>query len=103
MRATVLIELRQARRRRRLQRLDVADALYRGYLTVLGGAVGVYLLANLPEDTRLSAAQIASAAASGPARVGLVVAVLVGLAVRSGARGGPLLLEAPDIQHVLLA
>src|SRR5712691_2280637 len=100
---TVVTELRLARRRRRLQRLDVGEALYRGYLTVLVGGVGVYALSNLPKDTRLHPGQIVSAAAHGPAIVGVVVAVLVGLAVRSGARGGPLLLEAPDIQHVLLA
>ena len=100
---TVVTELRQARRRRRLQRLDVGEALYRGYLTVLLGGVGVYALSNLPKDTRLPRSQILSAAAHGPAIVGVAVAVLVGLAIRSGARGGPMLLEAPDIQHVLLA
>ncbi|HYR61316.1 MAG TPA: hypothetical protein VET24_01580 [Actinomycetota bacterium] len=103
MDATAFIDLRRARRRRRLQKVDVSEALYRGYLTVLGAGIAVYFLSNLPKDTRLTTAQIASVAAHGPALVGLVVAVLVGLALRAGARGGPLVLEAPDIQHVLLS
>lgn len=103
MDTTAVIDLRRARRRRRLQKVDVSEALYRGYLTALGVAVTVYFLSNLPKDRRLAATQIASVAHHGPAFVGMAVAVLVALAVRSGARGGPLVLEAPDIQHVLLS
>jgi hypothetical protein len=101
--ATAVIDLRRARRRRRLQKIDVSEALYRGYLTALGVAVAVYALSNLPKDHRLTAAQISSVAHHGPAVIGVVVAVVVALALRSGARGGPLVLEAPDIQHVLLS
>lgn len=103
MDATAVIDLRRARRRRRLQKTDVSEALYRGYLTLLGVAVAVYALSNLPADHRLTAAQIASVAHHGPALVGIALAVVVGLTLRSGARGGPLVLEAPDIQHVLLS
>ena len=39
----------------------------------------------------------------GAAGVGLLVAVAVAGGLRSGARGGPLVLEAADVQHVLLA
>ena len=103
MDATVVIDLRRARRRRRLQKIDISELLYRGYLTALGVGVAVYALSNLPQDRRVTAAQIASVAHHGPALIGVGVAVLVALAVRSGARGGPLVLEAPDIQHVLLS
>ena len=101
--ASAVVELRHARRHRRLERLDVSEALYRGYLTALAVAALVWVLSNLPRDTRLSHSQIAGAAHRGPAFVGVAVAVLVALSLRSGARGGPLVLEAPDIQHVLLA
>lgn len=103
MYADAVVELRRARRKRRLQKINVAEQLYRGYLTVLGVAAGIWILSSLPKDRRLSPHQIATAAAHGPAYVGLVVAAVVVLSVRSGARGGPLVLEAPDIQHVLLA
>lgn len=103
MDADIVIDLRRARRSRRLQKVNLSDALYRGYLTVLGVGVGVWALSNLPKDHRLTAAQVHSVAVHGPALVGLFVAVAVSLSLRSGSRGGPLVLEAPDIQHVLLA
>ena len=103
MDATAVIDLRRARRRRRLQKIDVSELIYRGYLTALGVGVLVYVLSNLPQDHRVTAAQISSVAHHGPALIGVGVAVVVALAIRSGARGGPLVLEAPDIQHVLLS
>ena len=99
----IVVELRQARRRRRLQKVNVFEALYRGYLTVLGLAVGIWTLSNLPSDHRLLHQQVVSAAHRGPALLGIAAAGVVVLSVRSGLRGGPLVLEAPDIQHVLLA
>jgi hypothetical protein len=101
--ADAVIDLRRARRKRRLQKVNVAELLYRGYLTIIGVAAGVWALSNLPRDRRLSAHQVATAAAHGPAFVGIAVAAVVVLSVRGGARGGPLVLEAPDIQHILLA
>lgn len=99
----IVVELRQARRRRRLQKVNVFEALYRGYLTVLGVAVGIWALSNLPSDHRFLRQQVLSAAHRGPSLLGVVAAVVVVLSLRSGLRGGPLVLEAPDIQHVLLA
>lgn len=103
MYADAIVDLRRARRRRRLQRINVSEALYRGYLTVICVGAAVWVLANLPKDSHLNLRHVALAAARGPAAVGLVVAFGVVLAVRSGSRGGPLVLEAPDIQHLLLA
>ena len=103
MDATAVIDLRRARRRRRLQKIDISELIYRGYLTALGVGVVVYVLSNLPQDYRVTAAHVSSVAQYGPALIGVGVAVLVALAIRSGARGGPLVLEAPDIQHVLLS
>jgi len=56
--ATAVIDLRRARRRRRLQKIDVSELIYRGYLTALGVGVLVYVLSNLPQDHRVTAAQI---------------------------------------------
>src|SRR5699024_7041232 len=39
----------------------------------------------------------------GPAVLGALVAVAVFTGLRSGSRGGPLALEAPDVRHVLLS
>lgn len=103
MYADAIVDLRRSRRRRRLQKINVSEALYRGYLTVISVAAAVWVLANLPKDTHVNPRHVAQAAAHGPAAVGLVVAFAVVLAIRSGSRGGPLVLEAPDIQHLLLA
>jgi len=101
--ASAVVELRRARRHRRLQKLDVSEALYRGYLTAIAVAIGIWALSNLPADHRLTPRQVAAVVQHGPALVAAFVAAVVALSIRSGARGGPLLLEAPDIQHVLLA
>ena len=103
MSADVVLDLRRTRRHRRLQKVNLAEALYRGYLTVIALGLGVWALSNLPKDHRLTPAQVHRAAANGPEVAGLLVAVAVALALRSGCRGGPLVLEAPDIQHVLLS
>jgi hypothetical protein len=39
----------------------------------------------------------------GPAALGLVTALVLAVGLRSGSRGGPVALEAADVQHVLLA
>ena len=61
MYADTVLELRRARRKRRLQKINVAELLYRGYLTVIGVGAGVWVLSSLPKDHRLTAHQIATA------------------------------------------
>lgn len=98
-----LAELRETRRRRRLGQWNVIDALYRAYVAAIAGSVGVTLLSGVIGDEPLSPAGLQRVGRVGPAAVGAVVAVVLALALRSGARGGPLALEAADVRWVLLA
>jgi hypothetical protein len=89
------------RRRNRLAEVHWVDALYQAYLAALlvGAAVlgGATLVGDEPVRTTAALAE------DGEAAVGLAVAVLVGVGLRSGSRGGPLALEQADVRHVLLA
>lgn len=98
-----LAELRETRRRRRIGEWHVFDALYRAYVAAIGGSLGITFLSGLIGDEPLSPADLRRVAEVGPAVVGSVVAVVLALALRSGARGGPLALEAAEVRWVLLA
>src|SRR4051794_26533085 len=98
-----LRELRAARRRRYRKELDWIDGLYRIYLAAISGAVGVALISGALTDARVDVQTVGDIASHGPALLGLLVAVGIAAGLRSGARGGPLALEAPEVQHVLLA
>jgi hypothetical protein len=96
-----LRDLRRARRRNRLTGVHWIDALYRAYLTALGS--GIFLLfasSRLPDD-RLSVAESLDLARDAPAVLGLVFALALAIGLRSGGRGGPLVLEAPVVLHEL--
>ena len=98
-----LRDLRRARRSNRLENIHWIDAVYRVYITALFGAIGViFLIGKLPDD-KLSAASLDKLAEQGPAALGLFIAVAVAFGLRSGGRGGPLTLEAPVVQHELMA
>ncbi len=101
--SAALGRLRKARRGNRLKGLSMFDALYRAYTIGLGGSVIALLLVNVIDDKTLSARSLADVQARGGAFAGLAIALLVAVGVRSGSRGGPLALEAPDVRHVLLA
>ncbi|MEA3078241.1 MAG: hypothetical protein QOF60_3149 [Actinomycetota bacterium] len=98
-----LHELRETRRRRRLGDWNVIDALYKAYLAAVVGGVGVTLLSGVVGDQRLQGQAVADVRRYGAAWIGLVVAGAIALGLRSGARGGPLALEAAEVRYVLLA
>ncbi len=101
--AEALRDLRRTRRRNRLADVHWIDALYRVYLAALGaGLLALFASSRLPDD-QLSLAEAAEVADVAPAIVGLVFAVAVGIGLRSGGRGGPLVLEAPVVAHELAA
>ena len=95
--------LRSARRRRRVAKIHWVDALYQVYLTAIFGGGAVLVLSSITSGPRLDQAGIDQVRAEGPAVLGVLVAAAVALGLRSGARGGPIALEAPDVRHVLLA
>jgi hypothetical protein len=72
-------------------------------VTALVGVIAVIFAAGKLPDDKLSQASLDKLATQGPAALGLLAAVAVAFGLRSGGRGGPLTLEAPVVQHELLA
>jgi hypothetical protein len=98
-----LREMRSARRRRYVERLDVMEVLYRVYVAAIFAAIALALLAGAVNEASATPAAIDWLRDHGPAALGLVVAVGAMAGLRSGARGGPLAIEAAEVQYVLLA
>ncbi|MCU4186535.1 hypothetical protein K6U06_19365 [Acidiferrimicrobium sp. IK] len=101
--AITLADLRRARRRRRTEDFDVAEAVYRVYITAVVLGIAVWVLSGVVGDQRLGAATAAKAASRGPQVVGAVIGLGFAVGLRSGGRGGPLVIEAADVRHVLLS
>jgi hypothetical protein len=95
--------LRAARRRRRLAGVDILEALYRAYAAGLVAVVTVLVASGATGDAPVRGLELAQVRDHGPALVGLAVAVALAVALRSAGRGGPLVLEAPDVAHLLSA
>jgi hypothetical protein len=96
-------ELRAARRRRFVAQIDVMEVLYRVYLGAIFGGIALAVIAGWVEEAPASASAIADMKEHGPAVLGLALALAVLMGLRSGARGGPLAIEAAEVQYVLLA
>ena len=103
MTATALIEMRRARRSRRIANIHWIDAIYNVYLAGLIGALATGVLSEQIGDKLVSSAQQATVQAHGPAACGLLLAVAVAIGLRSGSRGGPFGLEPAEARHALLA
>jgi hypothetical protein len=101
--ATVLKDLRSARRRQRIADFDAFEALYRAYLTGITVGLGVLLLSGATGDTKITGPDLTGIRLDGGAWIGLAVALVFAVGLRSGGRGGPLVVEAADVRHVLLA
>ena len=99
----ILKDLRATRRRQRISDFDPFEALYRAYLTGITLTMAVLLLSGVTGDDKVSAAEVASLRAHGGAVLGMAVALIFAIGFRSGGRGGPLVVEAADVRHVLLA
>ena len=96
---------RDARRGRRhyIREGDWVDSLYKTYVTVIAALVALFYLGAAFGSADASAATVRDVEAHAPAVLGLVVAVFAALGLRSGARGGPLAVAAPDVTYLLLA
>ena len=101
--AEALHDLRKARRRNRLSHVHWIDALYRVYMAGLVAVILVLFLSSRLPDERQSTAEALRFANEAPMWLGLAFAVAVGIGLRSGGRGGPLVLEAPVVVHELNA
>ena len=98
-----LRDLRAARRRHYAADFDWLDALYRVYVCAIFGAWGLALISGALADAEVGPEGVDRIALHGPAVLGLMVALALAAGLRSGGRGGPLAIEAPDVHHVLLA
>ncbi|MCU1504165.1 MAG: hypothetical protein JWM12_3519 [Ilumatobacteraceae bacterium] len=98
-----MVALRRTRQRHRLGNIEWFEAAYRVYLLALFGGGTVLWLSGLIGDKPVDPATADAFARHAPAVLGVaaVLALLAGL--RSGAQGGPLALEAPDVMYVMLA
>lgn len=96
-----LRELRRTRRRNRFREVHWIDTLYQAYVAaLLGGGAVVFAVASVPDET-LDEAGVTAVLEHGPAAVGLVLALLVAVGMRSGVQGGPLNLEPATVAHEL--
>lgn len=101
--SVVLKDLRATRRRQRIVDFDPFEALYRAYVTAIVLTITTLLLSGVTGDTKLPRASLDSIRLHGGPWVGLAVALVFAVGLRSGGRGGPLVVEAADVRHVLLA
>lgn len=98
-----LRELRGARRRRYVERLDLMELLYRAYLALIFGGIALAFLGGAIDEATASPAAVDAIRDQGPAVLGLLAAAALLAGLRTGARGGPLAIEPAEVQYVLLA
>jgi hypothetical protein len=101
--AVALRDLRRARHHRHREDFDWVETLYRVYVTFLSAVAAIWLSVSKVTDDAARGSGLADIRDHGAAVLGLAVAFLVALGVRSGSRGGPLSLEGADVRIVLLA
>jgi hypothetical protein len=101
--AAVLLDLARARRRRRTADVDIFEKLYQAYLSVITVGIVVLVGASAIGDDRVGPTALRTISHDGPAYIGLAAALVLVAGLRSGARGGPLTLEAAFVAHVLLS
>ena len=98
-----LQDLRRTRRHNRLSQVHWIDAVYRVYMVGLAAVIFIlFAVSQLPED-RLTNEEALRFANEAPMWLGLGFAIAIGVGLRSGGRGGPLVLEAPVVMHELNA
>src|SRR5258708_8276705 len=96
-----LRERRAARRTNRAAQVHLFDAFYQAYLTAVACGAAVLIASDVVGDHRLRAASLARVVSDGPGWIGLAVGLAVFVGLRSGARGGPLVLPAAHVRYLL--
>ena len=95
--------LRAVRRRRHFEDQDWTDSVYKAYLAMIVAGLATFYLSPVFGEGHVSASFLDEVHHRGAAVLGVVFAMALLLGLRSGARGGPLALQEPDVVHVLLA
>jgi hypothetical protein len=98
-----LSDWRRHRKRKRVADINIIVALYRADIAFILGGAAVYLLAGAIGDGRLTAGQLIRVVGEGDDWLSAVTAVILAVGLRSGSRGGPLVLEQAEVRHVLLS
>ncbi len=98
-----LKQLRLLRRRHLVGEIDLMEVLYRVYVGAIFGAIALGLLAGAVNEASVGPSAVDWMRDHGPAALGIPVALAVLAGLRTGARGGPLAIEAAEVQYVLLA
>lgn len=99
----VVRSIRRARRRHHLRQGDWVDSLYKTYMTVVAAGAGLFYGSLAVGGDRVAHDTLRAVEQRGPTILGALVAVVVAMGLRSGARGGPLAPEGPDVTYLLLA
>lgn len=98
-----LRDLRAARRRNRVSQLDRFDAFYKAYVTAIASGIAIYATAGWFGTEPITGNLLAKVTDLAPIYLGLAVAAILAVAMRSGGRGGPFALEKADVRHIMLA
>ena len=98
-----LYAMRTERRKHRVADMDWFEALYRVYISAFLGGGAILFLSGLSGDKPLLGSDLQNVIANTPHAVGLVASIIVFMGLRSGANGGPIAVEEPEVRHVLLA
>lgn len=97
------VEVREARRRNRILEVDRFDAFYKAYVTAIFVSLVVYWAVGMIGDAPFTSSALRRLTVEGPGWLGLGAALAVVIGLRSGARGGPLGFELPDVRHLIMA
>ena len=95
--------MRTERRKHRVADMDWFEALYRVYISGFLGGGAILFLSGLSGDKPLIGSDLQNLTTNTPHAVGLIASIIVFLGLRSGANGGPIAVEEPEVRHVLLA
>lgn len=79
------------------------DALYQVYLTAFFSIVAVLFVSTWIGGEELGPWRTSLVVRDGPDVIGVATALAILIGLRSGARGGPVAIEAADARHVLMA
>lgn len=101
--SAALREIRRARRDRYVEQLDLMEILYRVYVVAIISVLALGVIAGAIDEAAATAGAVAWLRDDGPAVIGVAIAIAVLAGLRTGARGGPLAIEAAEVQYVLLA
>ncbi len=95
--------MRSDRRKHRVEDMEWFDALYRVYLAAFLGGGAILFLSGLVGDASFTTREMANIHTHSPHVIGLIASIAVFIGLRSGANGGPLAVEEPEVRHVLMA